>query len=376
MKAKRFLAIGFLLALVLCGRPNMAQSPPLGPPTFRTDDHQLPVGLLSNIVRAKVQEIVDNANVTIKRQTSLATAHLKNVTVYPPFRAATDYKDRPNEYYVDLPMYIEIDLDITAASDRQIYYPIDLKISCDGWQTGKGNILIIAKIGPASIEGGNIVEDILQVRNYIDSKIRQNLAQPGAISIILPSPCETLGVVPRTGKDIPFGYVAFDPPSHRVLISGGLAPTIEVKLLRLKRLTAHGNGGIIYNPTENITLSTYADFAYRQANLTMKEGDDVALNITPVTLKPPLYDKFVLIANITQQPSGQPEDSSYDSTLATANYSPGMHTVQITKTYVIPPSQVHSKPTFVQVPAYELTYSLSYASPRGQVVSPIVGARQ
>src|SRR6266851_6169986 len=95
MKKASFFAIGLLLASVLSLRTALAQSPPLGPPTFRSDDHQLPVGLLSNIVRAKVKEIVDNANVMIKRQTSLASAHLKNVTVYPPFRAATDYKDRP-----------------------------------------------------------------------------------------------------------------------------------------------------------------------------------------------------------------------------------------------------------------------------------------
>ncbi|HYW70115.1 MAG TPA: hypothetical protein VE961_03715 [Pyrinomonadaceae bacterium] len=375
MKRAQFLIPGLLLAFGLSLQTTAAQSPPLGPATFRSEDHQIPVGLLTNIVRSKVQEVVDNANVMIKSQTSLADAKLKNVKVYPPFRAATDYKDRPNQYYIDVPMNIEVDIDITAAADRQIYFPLDLKISCDGWQTEKGTILIVAQPGPPSIEGGSIIEDILHVRDYIDSKIRQNVSQPGAISILLPSPCETLGVVPRTGNDVTFSYVAFDPPSRRTVISGAFAPTIEVKLLRLKRLEARGNGGIIYNPTENILLSAFADFSYRQANLTMKEDDDVALNIAPIILKPPLYDKFVLIANITQQPSGQPEDSSYDTTSASANYSPGTHTVRITKTYVIPPSQLHTKPTFVQVPAYELTYSLEYSSATKPVGSTIVGAR-
>jgi hypothetical protein len=107
----------------------------------------------------------------------------------------------------------------------------------------------------------------------------------------------------------------------------------------------------------------------------MKEGDDVALNTAPIVLKPPLYDKFVLIANITQQPAGQPVDSSFDVTLASANYSPGTHTVQIAKTYVMPPDRTHSKPIFVQVPAYELTYSLNYTNPRRQISSSVVGAR-
>ena len=61
MKKASLLTIGLLLASVLGLGTALAQSPPLGPPTFRSDDHQLPVGFLTNIVRAKVQDIVDNA---------------------------------------------------------------------------------------------------------------------------------------------------------------------------------------------------------------------------------------------------------------------------------------------------------------------------
>lgn len=376
MKKRALITLTALFTLTSVYGMAFGQSPPLGPPTFRTEDHQIPVGVLSNIVRAKAQDAVDSANTMIKTQTSLAQVLLKNVKVYPPFRAASENKDRPNQYYIDLPMNIEIDVDITATSDRQIYFPLDLKISCDGWQTGKGSIQILAQVGPPSIEGGNIVEEILHVKDFIDGKIRQNLVQPGNINILLPLPCETLGVVPRTGNDVLFGYIVYDSPSSRpITISGALAPTLEVKLLRLKRLAARGNGGIIYNPTESITLSTFADFAFRQANLTMNEGDDVALNVAPIVLKPPLYDKFVLIANITQQPSGQPVDSNFDFTLASANYSPGTHTVQVMKTYVVPPSSVHSKPIFMQVPGYELTYSVDYVNPRGSVGTQTVGKR-
>lgn len=375
MRKASFLSIVLSLAFVLSLRAVSAQSPPLGPSTNRTEDHQIGVGVLTNILRAKVQEIVDQANVMIKQQTSLAKAELREVKVFPPYRLATEYKDRPNQYYIKVPVGVTINIDITAAADRQIYYPIDLNISCDKWETGKGNILVVVQPGPPSIEGGSIIEDILHVRDYIDSKIRQNVARPGAISLPLPSPCATLGAVPMSGNDVLFSYIAFDPPARRIVVSGLLGATLEVKLLRLKRLAARGNGGIIYNPTENITLSTYADFGFRQTNLTMKEGDDVALNVAPVIITPPLFDKFVLIANIAQQPTGQPLDSSFDVTLASANYSPGSHTVTVKKTYVIPPNQFNPKPTFVQVPAYELTYSLTYNNPRGTVLSP-VGARQ
>jgi hypothetical protein len=108
----------------------------------------------------------------------------------------------------------------------------------------------------------------------------------------------------------------------------------------------------------------------------MHEGDDVALNLAPIILKPPLFDKFIMIANIEQEPNGQPKDSAFEVSPSSANYSPGIHTLQITKTYVIQPNQVHSKPTFVQVPAYELTYSLNYTNPRGAVITTRTGAVQ
>jgi hypothetical protein len=372
MKKQALFTLALLFTLTLVSGMADGQSPPLGPPTFRKDDHQFGIGLLSNIVRAKVRDAVDSANTMIKKQTSLVQVQLKNFTVYAPYRVASENKDRPNQYYIDLPIDIEINVDITATSDRQIYFPLDLNISCDGWQTGKGSILILTQLGPSSIEGGNIIEDILQVRDYIDNQIRQNLVVPGNINILLPIPCETLGVVPRVGNDVLFGYVAYDPPSSKITLPDPLSPTLQVKLLRLKRLVARGNGAIIYNPSESITLKTYADFSFRLASLTMKEGDDVALNVAPIILTSPLYDKLVLIANIMQLSSGQ-VDSTFDYTLASANYSPGIHTLQVMKTYVIQPGLGNSKPIYVQVPGYELTYSVSYINPRGSQRAQAVG---
>src|SRR4051812_4468655 len=193
MRRALFLAAGFLLATTLGWQTVRAQSPPLGPPTFRSDEKQLSVGVLALIVKGKVQEIVSNANVMIKQQTSLASAQFKELKVFQPSRRATDYTDRQNEYYVDVPMMIGINIAISYTSDRQIYYPLDLNVSCDGWQTGQGGLRIVAKIGPPSIEGGNIIEDILHVRDYIDGLIRNNIARPGAIVIPLPSQCSTLG---------------------------------------------------------------------------------------------------------------------------------------------------------------------------------------
>jgi hypothetical protein len=82
-----------------------------------------------------------------------------------------------------------------------------------------------------------------------------------------------------------------------------------------------------------------------------------------VVMVPPLLDSLVVIANISQQPNGQPLDSGFAAALrSAANYSSGVHTIQITKSYVIPAGPGHIKPIIAHMPAYELTYNVQYST--------------
>ena len=111
-------------------------------------------------------------------------------------------------------------------------------------------------------------------------------------------------------------------------------------------------------------LDVYANFNERQAsNLTMKENDEIALNIRTIVFNAPLPDSLVLIANVNQLPLGSTQDSAFAAALRTASYSPGVHTLQIPKHYVIPPGPGNRKPIIATVPAYELTYNVNYVSP-------------
>jgi len=108
-------------------------------------------------------------------------------------------------------------------------------------------------------------------------------------------------------------------------------------------------------------LDTYADFTQRVSSaLTLKENDVVTLNMPPAVIQPPLFDKLVVIANVNQEGASSIQDSAFDVFPQTANYGPGRHTLQITKTYSQPPGPGHTKPLIVHVPAYELTYDVSY----------------
>ena len=97
-----------------------------------------------------------------------------SLRVNKPMRVATLYTNRQNEYYVKIPMNIGLNVDIPHSSDRQIYIPLDIDVHCENWFTRQGKIRVWGQPGPASIEGGNIIEDILTVKRFVDDQVRSN----------------------------------------------------------------------------------------------------------------------------------------------------------------------------------------------------------
>ncbi len=355
------------LLIVSSSFSQVAAPPALGPGNYHSvNSPQFGVGLLSGFVKTQVAQIVAQANTEIHKQTSTVSVEALPLKVFSPMRVATRYTNRPNQYYATLPFIIAVKVKIPVTSDRMIYIPLDLNVSCEGWQNGKGTIQFVGKTGPPSIEGGNIVEDIIRVRDVIDNQIRNHLTLPGSITIpIANSECVTIGASPSQSVGDPFAFIAYDPPSGRVLptMIGRATTTIEVTFQKLKRLRARGNGAVLYQPTENIILDTYANFVRHQsATLTMREDDEVTLNMPQSVVSGPT-DLLVVIANILQGPSLNPEDSAFDAAQRTANYSPGVHTLTITKVYTEPPNSLHNKPLIIRVPAYELTYNVRVTNP-------------
>jgi hypothetical protein len=356
---------GITLTAVSVARGQI--SPPLGPQTYRSDAKQLGVSLLTGMVKTTLDKIVTDTNAELARQGKSIRIQALPFKSWPPRREATQYTNRPNEWFIKIPTMIGINVDIPVVSDRQIYYPLDLNLACTGWQTGNGVVKVTAKTGPPSVEGGNIIEDIIHIRDYVDSQVKSNLPQITAVTQTIPnSQCVTIGASPNTtGTVDTFAFIAWDPPGRRPPMGGTVAqPRLEVSFIKLKRLRARGyGGGIIYNPTENIMLDVYANFSERQSSvLTLKENDEVTLNIPTIVLNSPLLNSLVVIANIDQQPLGSTQDSAFAASLRTANYSPGVRTLTIPKHYVVPIGPTNRKPYIATTPAYELTYKVTYAA--------------
>jgi hypothetical protein len=343
-----------------------AQSPPpIGPDSFKVDKTDISANILRNVARTSINKVLADTNTSLQNQGGGYHVDLVgNVNFNQPYRLASQNTNRPNQYYVKVPMSFTLNVSIPHTSDRQLIYPLDLNVSCDGWATGNGVVTFTAVTGPPDIQGGNVVENLLQVRNLIDNTVKSYLPSIGAQVQTFNNPCVTIGASP-SNIEAQNSFIAWDAPGRRSIVPGPVGSHLEITFLKLKRLAASGNGKLLYSPVENVELDAYANFAERQAHaLTFREGDEVSLNVTPVIINAPLPSLLEVIASINQT-GGSADDTSFWSATASANFSPGEHTLQIPKHYVIPGGGPgHVKPTIVATPGYELTYKVVSYNPR------------
>jgi hypothetical protein len=360
------------LPLVFLVGSGLAQSPPLGPPEIKVDKYDVSAGVLTGIVQHQIQVTLDATNSNLQSQGQGARVSALPIQFWSPYRLPTQYMNRPNEWYVKLPVIVGIQVHIPNWFDRQVYVPLDLNVSCAGWQTGSGVIQVDAVPGPASFEGGSWVEDapgLSLIRDAVNNAVQSNFGVPGATTTALAlDKCIALGALAgQAAANDKFGAILFDRPPNtpagHPIHPTALQPSLSVTLVSLKRLIAHDlHGNVLYLPTENIILDTYVDFTHQQSPvLTMHEGDQVNLSLPPASFKGPFLDPLVIIANIDQQ-SNYIEDSAFAAWPKSGNFSPGAHTLTITKRYTLPPGSHpgQTKPETITVPAYELNYNVNY----------------
>jgi hypothetical protein len=318
--------------------------------------------LITNFINTIAQQNIAIANTTIQNQHLPVSVHvsIESLKAWAPQRTQTLFEKRPNDWYVHIPYILTAKVAITGTSDRHVGLPIDIGVYCSGWQTNNGTVQVHSTAGPASFEGGNILEAALHLQDLIDQKVRAGFSPPGPVSMAIPnSKCSTIGGsdlgTAATGDDI----IVWTVPRRR-LVGAQLRPAIKITFDRLKRLVAHQPGdGVIYQPVENILLNAYANYAGEQKSLQMREGDDVALGLPPITLDSGTYDKLVIVGNV-EQPPNNPKDSAFAAASRAQNFGAGSHVLQIPKWYSLPPDRFNRKPTLVPIPAYELQYTVQY----------------
>lgn len=358
---------GLLLFVVGAFSIASAQYPPaVGPDLYKSDALSVSVAAFPGVAAQMIQGILNDTNKGFKAKGKKYSVSLVGDVTFSasPYRLATENKNAPNQYYVTVPMSFTVNVSIPTFADRQLIYPLNINLTCDGWYTGNGTVVVNAVPGTPSLEGGSILEDLAGIRDDIDERVRDNIPALGAIMVDLPlanKQCVTIGASSTNGTpaDIKNANIAWDaPPPKITIVMGG--PHLVITYLSLKRLIvpSQANNAAV----ETFKLDTYANFVRSQSpTLSMRVGDVVTLKMAPLIIGPPLPNILVVIANIDQSVVDV-DATRFRADLKSANFSPGEHTLQIPTKYLIPGSQGHPKPTYGHTPGYELTYKVDFVS--------------
>ena len=216
---------------------SQAVPPPLGPPAPRDPIPDLSVKLLTygrekgpcNLndpndptdtcgLEDAIQDEVDKLNTQIKADENKndvrATVSWSFNYIGHPGMAATEYPNRPNENFVDIPYMIDYYIrDIAIHTelgwvsapnpDRHLFQSINLQMFCDQWQTGHGRLKLVGKAQQPFLGDPGTLEQILNIffLNYltpmIDNEVRQYLPPSRKSPIDLPDDvhpqCDTIG---------------------------------------------------------------------------------------------------------------------------------------------------------------------------------------
>ncbi|HTX99953.1 MAG TPA: hypothetical protein VMG09_08020 [Bacteroidota bacterium] len=362
---------------------GFAQPPAQGPPPPRPNDvRDVAMSIIINSVLIGIQQGVDSANAHIARD-----AHSTNITAHVSFSAnvtqpnllPTQNISTPNQNQIWNSFIVTYDVtDIRYHGvpyfDRQIGQTIDVFTRCDAWFTTHGALTTTTSLQPAYLDGPSFSEEALNffiantLTGLVDSKLRGSLPGAGGrIDTISIVPCGCLGLDPGSqANNYKDGAILFSlPPRKTVVTTNPAFNQASVTLQRIRRLQARGNGGILYFPSEDIRLDVYVNQALRSVEVDgLKEGDDRALNVQPVTFPGPSgNDMVVLIGNTVQHLEGDQTDSDFLVFNKAQNFGNGIQKLIIRKVYWTQPQQLPgggiSKPFKNYVDAYELTFLVS-----------------
>ncbi|HEX4951489.1 MAG TPA: hypothetical protein VFZ34_32825 [Blastocatellia bacterium] len=377
MKTIQVLLIAVVVALSLLV-PSQAQTPAQGPDAPGANAFSLPATVITAMVKQKVEEVLANTNADLAARNDFR-AHLSySFTEYAPRISTTQYTDRPNQRFVQIPYIFTYHVTnmrkhtalgwISYPWSRKISHSIDLNVFCQRWFATTGELTAAADADPPYLDSDqSIPEQALNIfvngwlADTIDSRIRAQLRNINASTgtIGLGAACNQLGVA-TVAQGFPYNsieYKTFPRPKFDL-------PTfdnVSVKVLKIKRLTARANGAPLYNLIENIGLDFYVNQQPgKGGEFTMAEGNEEAITHPLIQFRRPGNNQnVVLIFNVRQLNSPFTVDSNFAVHTAGQNFGHGTHTIQVYKSYWMPPRPPINKPFKVSVPAYEITYQIN-----------------
>ena len=140
-----------IIGTILLTAVGVAQAapPPLGPPAPSDPIKELAINaILTSSVKYQINQAIGKVNMAAAANPDVhATVNVSQFNVHGPSLFFTQYPDRPNERYVDVPYIVEYlvhDIQkhtslgwIGVGVERHISQSIDLQMFCNKWQTGQ-----------------------------------------------------------------------------------------------------------------------------------------------------------------------------------------------------------------------------------------------
>jgi len=254
-----------------------------------------------------------------------------------PYMLATGYRDRPNEFYANVPSNLTYTGYIQPLGPSlTITQSTNVQFSCEGWQTGSGVMTSKIVFDPPYFDPeqyNNLI--VSQLQPQIQAALNALPIGPVSLpfSILgIPQHCGTLGAFAKAQTG--FDAVSWDDP----LPAGPSAPGITVQVLQVTRLALDDKGTPVYNAVETPYLQLWADYSFMSLTLPpMMEGQTFSpTNAVVQTPIPTNGGQLVLIANMRynglQLPIGQ-TDSVYAVFGKVANFGNGTWNFETPKTY-------------------------------------------
>jgi hypothetical protein len=361
-------------------------SPALGPPAPRDPINDLGVqAILTAVLRNKVDEVVAGINAGNANSTDVRAKVSWSFNVWGPSMFATQYTDRPNENYANVPYLLDFyvhDIEkhtaigwISVPATRHITMGINLQMFCDQWQTGQGHLKLVPRSDPPYLDNSQgALEQVVNfflantVTSYIDSQVRSRMSGFGAAagigSTTLPGQCDALGAHSGVLGDPADDTILFSyhPPRFHTLPT--VYNQVTVKLTAVKRLVAHDlYGGVLYDAMETPAIDAFANYQHMYMQLpAMVEGQMLPVNGPTMVLdRPANTDSLVLIGNVVL---ASRTESAYRVFGSSMNFGNGTQSVFVRKSYWTQANPLTgAKPYQMFVDAYELVFQVSAALP-------------
>jgi hypothetical protein len=377
-------AVTIAAAIIFIAAMANAQPPAQGPQSPTQNALTLEGSGLTQMLVNSTNQGVATANANLAANQSKHATISWSYDTWFPYVAQTQYKDRPNEFYVNKSYILTFNVDNISTKEGGVWVPypfsrtisqsIDIHILCEGWQTGKGALTYNVIFQPAYLDPDHsILEDFLGadfIPNYVDSQIRQAMTFPGGTQVIQTGQaCYSLGV-----PSPPADAYAFDlQPTHRVSVLP--VPEISIRVMSVTRLALHNRYGVLYEVLETPHLDLWAFWSRLHLDLpSMVEGQTVvpATNAVIRTPVPGDNGQLVLIADMTYDGLPQ-EDSAFAVFGKSSNFGNGTQKLTTPKTWWEPPSDLtHGKPIMWTGDGYQVILEIS--SPTNRTNAPILTA--